>query len=388
MFLAGGAAGASDAFDPPALYLSWLRNPDTTMTVQWHTEDEARTTIFLRRQGAQSWDRHEGTQHALPGSERTVHTAALLGLTPKTDYEFCFWPGAKIFKFRTMPSNLDQPVRFVTGGDVYHEREWMDDMNKVAAKFDPAFVVMGGDLAYSCDGSDKPEKMERWNTFFDSWKKCAVTGDGRLVPLLVTIGNHEVRGSSRQPPERATGFYSIFATPGEAGYACLDFGNYLSLLLLDSGHVRPIEGRQTEWLSDALRKRKHVPHLLPFYHIPAYPSHRSDTKGDSAIFTQQIRTNWCPLFERYGVRMSFENHDHDFKRTHPIRKGKIDPQGITYLGDGCWGVTERKPDSSRWYLAKASSARHVWVVTLYPEARHAVAVNQGGQIFDEVYQRR
>lgn len=383
-----GFLRANDAFDPPALYLSWQRDPATTMTVQWHTLEEARTTLFCRESGTEKWQRADGTQHELPGSVRTVHTVELTGLKPKHDYEFCFWPSAKVFKFRTMPTDLKHPVRFVTGGDVYHERAWMDNMNKLAARFDPAFVVIGGDLAYACDGSDKPDKMERWDAYFDSWKKCGVTEDGRLVPMIVTIGNHEVRGSSRQPPERAAVFYSLFATPGAKGFASLDFGNYLSLLLLDSGHVRSIAGEQTSFVAEVLRKRKSVPHLIPIYHVPAYPSHRSDTKGDSALFSQQIRTNWCSLFERYGVKVAFENHDHTFKRTYPIKGGKIDPKGIVYLGDGAWGVGERKPDPSRWYLAKAAASRHIYVVTLYPEARHITAVNERGQIFDEVYQER
>ena len=84
----------------------------------------------------------------------------LAGLMPRTDYEFCFWPGERKFAFRTMPATLAEPVRFITGGDVYRERKWMDAMNELAGKFDPAFFVLGGDLAYSCEGP-KPEKMER-----------------------------------------------------------------------------------------------------------------------------------------------------------------------------------------------------------------------------------
>jgi hypothetical protein len=41
------------------------------------------------------------------------------------------------------------------------------------------------------------------------------------------------------------------------------------------------------------------------------------------------------LFDRYGVQLAFENHDHTFKRTYPLRAGKLDPRGTVYLGDGC-----------------------------------------------------
>ena len=34
----------------------------------------------------------------------------------------------------------------------------------------------------------------------------------------------------------------------------------------------------------------------------------------------------------------FENHDHNFKRIHPIRDGRRDPDGVNYPGAGAWGV--------------------------------------------------
>ncbi len=379
----------SEAFDPPALYLTWQRDPTTTMTVLWQTVDEAKPELYFQPLGrTNAWKAVSGTSHALPGSIRTIHTVELTGLAQKTDYEFCFWPGEPAFKFRTMPKDLRQPVRFVNGGDIYHERKWMDAMNELAAKLDPAFVVIGGDLAYAFGGTNKVEKMERWDAYFDSWKQKARTPDGRLVPMIVTIGNHEVLGSWKQPPERASAYYALFPMPGPQGYNVLDCGHYLSLFLLDSAHTHPVEGAQTAWLKQSLSRRRRVPHLFPVYHVPAWPSYRSDEKGENAKLNQSIRDSWCPLFEKYGVKVAFEHHDHTFKRTYPIRDGKVNPKGITYLGDGAWGVNLRKPDleKPRWYLAKAAQMRHLFLVTLYPEARHILAINENGQIFDEVYQ--
>ena len=51
-------------------------------------------------------------------------------------------------------------------------------------------------------------------------------------------------------------------------------------------------------------------------------------------------------------------------------------------------MTVRKPDAKgRWYLARAGQIRHIYLVTLYADARHVVAVNENGEFFDEVYQR-
>jgi len=56
------------------------------------------------------------------------------------------------------------------------------------------------------------------------------------------------------------------------------------------------------------------------------------------------------------------------------------------LGDGTWAVSPRKPDPGRWYLAKTAPVRHFYLVNLYAHARHVLAVNEAGQVFDEVYQ--
>ncbi len=371
-------------FDPPALYLQWQRDPTTTMTINWHTEGEGRPVLQYRVVGETDWLTGQGQSRPFVGTERWVQVVELVGLTPGTDYEFAFEPDGKIFKFRTMPKDLSQPVRFVSGGDVYHQKNWAERMTTLAARMDPAFVVFGGDLAYAHGGTNE-EKITRWFDYFEIWKKHAVTPDGRLIPMLVTIGNHEVKGSYRQRLENARSFYTLFASPGEQGYQCLDFGKYLSLFLLNSDHTHTIAGEQTAWLEKHLSARTGVPHVFPVYHTPAYPGYR----GFEATQASEVRKHWCPLFDKYGVKLAFENHDHCFKRTLPIRANKVDPNGTIYLGDGAWGVGLREPDPKKpkWYLAKSGAIRHLYLVTLYPEARHVVAINEGGQIFDEVYQR-
>ncbi len=381
----------NNLFDPPALYLQWQRDPTTTMTVHWHTTNQADSVLQFRDAKGKTWRDAKGSSVPMPDTKsgRTIHTVELTKLKPKTDYWFRFGAQSKEFKFRTMPKTLSQPVRFIEGGDVYHERDWMDHMNALAAKFDPAFVVIGGDLAYANNRDSKIEGVQRWYDFFDSWKQKAIAPDGRLIPLLPTLGNHEVKGFWGKTPENAPGFYALFSMPGKQGYNHLDFGNYLTLLLMDSGHTHPIDGKQTEWLEQTLSKRKNTPHIFPIYHVPAYPSCRPDDEGENSDLTQQVRKFWCPQFEKYGVKVSFEHHDHAYKRTQPMLGGKINAKGIIYLGDGAWGVRLRtsEPDGPRWYIAKSGIVRHFFLVTLYPDQRDIVAVNENGEIFDEVYQR-
>jgi hypothetical protein len=60
---------------------------------------------------------------------------------------------------------------------------------------------------------------------------------------------------------------------------------------------------------------------------------------------------------------AFENHNHAFKRTHPIKASQVDPTGVVYIGDGSWGVNPRKTNDL-WYLDKKSRKNCILLVEL------------------------
>ncbi|MFQ5655999.1 MAG: purple acid phosphatase family protein [Candidatus Methylomirabilales bacterium] len=370
------------SFDPPAVYLTWQRDPATTMTIQWHSDGGRVDTVQYQRLDEGVWHSVNGSHHPMSHSDRVVHAAELWGLKPATGYRFRFGEDSVEFKFRTMPRDARKPIRFVVGGDTMSSFDMFGELFETtciqAAKRDPMFAVIGGDIAYA---NGNPDLAERWYDWLATWKKQMVTSDGRLIPLLVVIGNHEVRGHFRQTPEKAPFFYSLFAMPGQRGYNVLDFGRYMSLILLDSGHTHPIAGAQTKWLRQTLADRQEVRHLFAVYHVPAYPSVRPADYRVSAT----IREHWVPLFEQFGLDVAFEHHDHVYKRTHPIRADKIDPLGVLYLGDGTWGVWPRRPREA-WYLAKTARKRHFILVTVDSQSRRFLAIDSDGEIFDRIEQ--
>src|SRR6185295_4930036 len=104
---------------------------------------------------------------------------------------------------------------------------------------------------------------------------------------------------------------------------------------LDTDHIAPIAGEQTDWLQKTLAERQDRPHLIVANHVPAYPSYRApdNPMGKPGTGAEQ-RQHWCPLFEHYNVDVVLEHHDHTFKRTHPLVNGMRDKNGVVYLGDG------------------------------------------------------
>lgn len=363
------------AAGPAGFFLTWKDDPCTTMVVDWHVgEDASVPELQYRKKGASTWTSDKGTEGVFPFAKRRLLRAELSGLEPDATYEFRFGDGSDILHFRTMPKVLARPLRFAIGGDTMHRPEWLEKTNLAALAHDPEFVVLGGDLSYENGEAAGVDKVIAW---FDAYKKTMVTAGGRVVPVLVTIGNHEVRGGfvngivakylrdsgmtgDAFRSELAPYYYALFASPGQPGYRALDFGDYLSLVFLDSNHTNPIEGEQSAWLAKTLSDRAGRPHLFPVYHVPGYPSVRPFEEPVNAL----VREHWIPLFEKSGVRLAFENHDHAFKRTKPILAGKVDPSGITFLGDGSWGVEPRSPHGDSWYLEKSAGVRSFMIVTL------------------------
>ncbi len=412
--------------EPAGLLLTWQQDPTKTITVDWHTlpEDEAKPYLEYKLLDSGKWQQVESTQTGFPHSDRIIHRVEVVDLEPGTYYSFRVGEFEREYKFETMPDQLDRPIRFATGGDVMHEAEWMAQTNRQAMKYDPDFIVWGGDLAYA---NAQPERVERWYDFFEVIRETLITEDGKVVPIIVSIGNHEVeqryvyryfdmegdrqfQDSEEWRAQEAPYFYALFAFPGIRGYNVLDFGDYLSMVALDSYHTNLIEGDQLDWLEQTLAERQNVPHVFPFYHVPAWAS----VKGIEYREEQrQIRRHFPPVFERYGIRVSFENHDHAYKRTPPMRGGDaVEPgEGVVYIGDGAWGVSTRehirhlRTDEIQrveefditeireraiiddiediWYLDEFASVRHFILATIYRDKQHFLAVDEDGYIIDE-----
>lgn len=368
---------------PAAFYLSWQQDPLTTMTVRWLTpKSEKGGSLYFRKKGEKEWKEATASHLPMPGKMAyLIHNVELTELTAGTHYDFHFNDG-NIYHFKTLPQDLSTPVNFVVGGDLYHDSlQPLVETHRQAAKTNPDFAIIGGDIAYSASSWwFFSEDGTRWLDFLKAWKEEMITQDGRVIPLIAAIGNHDVAGRYNQPESQAEFFYALFPMPGPQGYNALDFGNYMSIFLLDSNHTHPVDGKQKMWLTYALDSRRSIPYTFAAYHIPAFPSVRKIKPRN-----QEIQNHWVPLFEQYGLTAAFEHHDHAYKRTLPLYQGKEDREkGVLYLGDGAWGVeTPRCPhDPSYWYIAKSCQARHFILVTLDQSGPTFTAIDSKGKIID------
>ena len=367
--------------------LSWHLDPTKTMTVSWieHTNGKRgkdRLELMVREGDSKRWVAFKVETRDFADTGNLIRSVVLDRLKPEMEYEFKLPEGYadRTGKFRTAPADSSKKVRFVTGGDMFHTREMLDAMNVRAGAEDPLFALLGGDLAYA-----NAKAAQKWYDWMDSWQVNAVTPSGFMIPMIVAIGNHETitpgawEPPNVRPPDSAKFFYSLFLTPVKykSNYS-VDFGDYMSIVILDSNHTQTVVS-QTRWLAGQLKEREERPVLFVCYHRPTYGT--GVKKNDLGV-----RTQWVPLFEKFGVDAVFENDHHTYKRTYPLSKGEVVKEGgVMFLGDGAWGVRTRKiPKETHKlpYMATAQEKRHLIVVEVKGAEISYTAKEADGNVID------
>jgi hypothetical protein len=383
------------AFRPSTLFLTWQRDPTTTMTIQWvgTVGETADTKVYYRPLMspaaaavgllpigvATPWKTQAPALKPYPMTDFKVFRNELTGLMPGTDYEFRIGKRSPTYRFRTMPAKATNALQFISGGDCGVNVHAVAN-NIQAARQDPMFAVVGGDLGY-----DNGKSVEISLAFLQNYSRHMVGRGGRLIPMITCIGNHEVDGGYNKTREKAPFFYALFdGLFPETGFNTLDFGDYLSLVLLDTGHTTKIGGEQTDWLEKTLAARKDHPNVMVVNHVPAYPSYRNPEGVNGKLGTgEENRKHWVPLFEKYRVPVVLEHHDHTFKRTKPLLGGLEDANGVLYLGDGSWGRlrSPKSPDKLK-YLEVSSGEYHLSLHRIQGKERFHLALDENGCVMD------
>ena len=331
-----------------------------------------------------SWNQIQNKKATFPHPTKVKESAWLTlkvswsNLEPGTDYVFTIGNSPEM-KFRTAPAKLKGPLVFVEGGDV-DVTETAEKMIALGCAQDPLFFSLGGDLAYS-EGVDVKKEISFWK----QWARAAKTKDGRVVPFVAGIGNHEVKGgywqegaTFEQMRERAPFFYALFGGLYRTDDpVALDFGDYLSLLLMDTGHIAPMD-RQTGWLGKNLEDRHKVPWVFLSWHVASYPSAR---KWDTQPMSGYARDHWIPVIEKSHAAGVFNHHDHDLQRVETEGRGG---RKIMVFGNGALGIETRDAvcEESKKLAKAGAKENYVNVVTLTPDKATVRSLGREGQELD------
>ncbi|MEY2565464.1 MAG: hypothetical protein QOH88_3657 [Verrucomicrobiota bacterium] len=353
-------------------------------------------------------------ENATPGPTAGDHVVTLTGLTANTTYFYSIGSGADTlapapvsaadFTFTTPP----------TPGTVLNTRIWVlgdagtGNGNQIAVRDafynftgnrTPNLVLQLGDNAYN-SGFDN----EFQGAVFDMYPTMM-----RKTPFWSCLGNHET--------DQALAFvdtypyFDIYTLPkaGEAGgvasgtehYYSFDYGNihFISLDSMTASRAADDpstpaneDGPMAAWLRADLQSTT-ATWIICFFHHPPYTkgSHNSDTEGQLI----EMRRNFLPILEAYGVDLTLSGHSHIYERSYFLDGHYGDSNTLTPAmklnpGDGRpgGGGAYLKPLSSRShkgavYAVAGSSGQATFTQPDFPLPAHYISLlNLGSLVLD------
>ena len=187
-----------------------------------------------------------------------------------------------------------------------HSKEVSDAVNAEH----PDIVIHGGDMV--ADGASRGQ--------WDEWLTLSMPLMQNST-MFAVLGNHEHNNSR---------YYEIFSLPNNEMWYSFDYGP-CHFIVLDDYEPWGVNSAQYKWLENDLSSTS-MPFKIVCFHEPIYCSGGHSPRID-------VRAAWEPLFEKYGVNLVFQSHNHYYQRTEPIG-------GITYIVTGGAGAPLYEPEDA------------------------------------------
>ena len=356
-FLSGVPAAAEEteiAFGP------YIQNvTHRTATICWYTlEGES---VFQRASGPEFIRNYR--RHAI----RLNH------LKPNTSYEYDVLANGQAEgkgTLTTFPREIE-PFRFVAFGDTRSRHDVHQRIVERIATESPLFVINTGDLV--SDGLD----MNHWEVFFRINRELM-----RNVPYYPALGNHE-RDSEY--------YFDFFDLPGNERYYSFTVGDALIMMLdtegeefmtpayLDSKestgfslrYVEPYMKRQKAWVEHQFELHHDAGFIFVGFHKPLFSAKASRVKEANLR-----RAFWGGIFERHGVQVVFNGHDHHYH--HAFNNG------THYMVTGGGGAGLYEVDAPQPQTVKTAKAEHYIRVEVEKEEAVLTVIGLDGEIIDVV----
>lgn len=338
----GGRVKPGDAAraDPTtSIAVAWETTADTNATtIQWGTTPDPKTWAATDRVDGLSY-----TVEAAKGSggqPQRLHEVHVCGLTPDTTYYYRVGGGSEapsawsdVLSFRTLPASPDTAITIAVTGDSRGENAnaWQILQERLAKRGDVGLQLFTGDMV---DLAVAQGQYESWLSNGERDTKGARSMFGRVLSLIA-MGNHENYSSQffasvvqpddrKSYPDQAELFFSI-----DVGAAHIivfdDFA--IGSPTARPGYADVALAWLTEDLEAASKARAQRPWIIAVHHHGEWTS--SSHKDDKDVLG--ARAALVPLWDKYGVDLVLDGHDHNYERSKPLTLGK---DGMPVLGKG------------------------------------------------------
>jgi hypothetical protein len=236
-----------------------------------------------------------------------------------------------------------------------HQQAVADRMAERHRQHPVDLVVLGGDNIYP-DGN-----LTRIDATFTRPYRALLSAG---VPFHAVLGNHDIRTANGDPQVA----FRPFGMKGR--WYALRRGP-VELFFLDTNHNAAWQ-HQMPWLRKALAAST-APWKVVIGHHPIYSS---GFYGDDPEAIARL----TPLFERHGVQLYINGHEHHYERSKPLA-------GTTYLQVGGGGAYLRAVVPNE-RSARAVSTYSFAEISVTPEQLEIVAWDARGQHLDQALLRR
>ena len=360
----------------PAPAINLLRYPSvwlqtaTSITIAWQTDGNVTGKVLYGLTPALGSEAsHVGTA--------TYHAVGLSGLTPYTKYYYRIVSGPDTLTsgsdfFRTAPAT-NEPFRFLAFGDIGRATP---EQIQLAARIDSLnadLALLTGDIIY--EGGEAANFTPQ---YFDIYRKTIAK-----IPFYSCLGNHDVVTTNGQPYLDA--YYFPTANSGTERYYSFDYSNAHFVSIEVTVENTAPNSAMLAWLSSDLAATTKQWKIV-FFHVPMYSN--LGAHGDDPTIAAALG----PIFDRYGVDLVLQGHNHYYSRTYPIAAGSpvdqlqepayMNPKGTIYIVAGGGGRALYALGSSPVYEAYSLSVFHVAVVDVSTNTLALQAIARDGSVID------
>ncbi len=303
---------------PDRVILTLTESPHKSQMVNWRTNDRVERSIAQITKAHGKPGLHL-TAKAIEGEHQLIqtengqakyHRATFLNLEPDTLYAYRVmgddtW--SEWFQFQTAPMG-NAPFSFFYFGAQNSVRSHFSRVIREAFMRNdrPAFMLHAGDMVNLREGNHDDE----WGEWFDAGAFL-----NAMIPSAVVAGNHEfVDRPLRFRRALSPQFAPQFGTPNNGPEDLVETVYHLTyqntlLVVLDSMHALyddEAAKAQADWLDALLTESNHRWVIVSHHH----PIHSVSVGRDNPV----LRKYWQPVFERHGVDLVLQGHDHSYGR--------------------------------------------------------------------------
>ena len=323
--------------DPDRIILTFNGNPSTKRAVTWRTDSsvkkaEAQIAVaginsdFVKEASTYTANTEEFDLGLYKSNKSLIvnyHSVVFENLKPNTLYAYRVgfaenW--SEWIQFKTA-NDTYSPTQFVYFGDAQNDilNHW-SRVIRMAYKTAPdaSFVIHAGDLV------DSAHKDNEWAQWFKAGG--FIHSQWTAIPV---VGNHEFQrfdGYEGTLPRRLSiQWRPQFTLPVEENLDeklhetvySVEYQDILILVLNSTGHLE----EQTEYIREKLTKSDAKWKIVTNHHSVFSPAEGRDF--------EYARKVWKPMFEKYGVDLVLNGHDHTYARGHtPVKSQNVNESGI------------------------------------------------------------